>query len=90
MQADCAVEIDTNAYSVPWRLIGESVQVSVSAGRVRIHHAGRLVAEHAEASGRHGRIIDHGHFAGIVGLSGRPVSRRRQSRRRPPPDLLRC
>jgi len=45
VQADCAVEVDSNAYSVPWRLIGESVQVSVSAGRVRIRHAGRLVAE---------------------------------------------
>ena len=25
VQADCAVEIDTNSYSVPWRLIGENV-----------------------------------------------------------------
>ena len=31
---DCAVEIDTNSYSVPWRLIGERVAVTVAAGQV--------------------------------------------------------
>ena len=30
--ADCAVEIDANAYSVPWRLIGERVRLTVGAG----------------------------------------------------------
>jgi transposase len=90
VQADCAVEIDTNAYSVPWRLIGERVQVSVSAGRVRIHHAGRLIAEHAEANGRHGRIIDRGHLAGIIGLV-RPTRLAAPAEPPPPPpDLLRC
>ncbi|WP_422795008.1 Mu transposase domain-containing protein [Sphingobium mellinum] len=54
VHSDCAVEIDTNAYCVPWRLVGETVQVTVSAGRVSIFHAGRLAAEHAE----HGRIGD--------------------------------
>jgi len=40
---DCAVEIDTNSYSVPWRLIGERVAVTVAAGEVRIRMAcGRL------------------------------------------------
>jgi hypothetical protein len=74
VQADCAVEIDTNAYSVPWRLIGERVQVSVSAGRVRIHHAGRLVAEHAEASGRHGRTCSYrAETRLIAALVSRPI-----------------
>src|SRR5690606_16304642 len=36
VQADCCVEVDTNAYSVPWRLIGESVRVVVAGGRVSI------------------------------------------------------
>ncbi|MBP0110423.1 hypothetical protein JWS04_04785 [Bradyrhizobium vignae] len=26
---DCAVEIDTNSYSVPWRLIGQRVAVTI-------------------------------------------------------------
>ena len=31
VHADCAVVVDTNAYSVPWRLIGERVRVVLSA-----------------------------------------------------------
>src|SRR5437899_10421910 len=37
VQADCAVEIDGNAYSVPWRLIGETVRATVTSGKVHIH-----------------------------------------------------
>ena len=88
VQADCAVEVDTNAYSVPWRLIGESVQVSVRAGRVRIHHAGRLVAEHAEAAGRRQGIVEPGHLAGIVGFP--PTVGAPEEPPPPPPDLLRA
>ncbi len=40
---DCAVEIDTNSSSVPWRLIGERVAVAVAAGEVRIRHGMREV-----------------------------------------------
>jgi hypothetical protein len=74
VHSDCAVEIDTNAYSVPWRLVGESVQATVSAGQVRIFHAGQLVAEHAEAAGRHRRLTDPAHFIGVSGVIG-PVQR---------------
>jgi hypothetical protein len=45
------------------------VQVSVSAGRVRVHHAGRLVAEHAEVVGRRQRVVEPSHLAGIVGFT---------------------
>ena len=38
VQSDCAVEIDGNAYSVPWRLIGEMVRATIMDGTVRIHH----------------------------------------------------
>jgi transposase len=65
--ADCAVEVDGNAYSVPWRLIGERVRVTVGAGTVRVLHAGREVAMHAELKGRHGRAMDDRHLAGVVG-----------------------
>lgn len=86
VQADCAVEVDTNAYSVPWRLIGESVVVTVSAGRVVIHHAGRVVAEHAESAGRKQRIVDRRHFLGIAGQADRHPA---PASAEPPPDLLR-
>jgi transposase len=71
--ADCAIEVDGNAYSVPWRLIGERVRVTVGGGSVRVLHAGREVAVHTELKGRHGRITHDSHLAGIAGISGRPV-----------------
>jgi transposase len=73
--SDCSIEIDTNAYSVPWRLIGESVQVEIAQGRVRIRHAGREVALHAERTGlRRERAIDPAHFEGVAGFRA-PVRR---------------
>jgi hypothetical protein len=36
VQADCAIQVDGNSYSVPWRLIGESVQVIVADGLVQV------------------------------------------------------
>lgn len=45
--ADCAVEVDGNAYSVPWRLIGERVRVLVGGSEIRVRHAGRDVAARA-------------------------------------------
>jgi hypothetical protein len=47
VQADGTIELDTNAYSVPWRLIpglsqiksgDETVQVAVAGGRISIRH----------------------------------------------------
>jgi transposase len=70
---DCAVEFDTNAYSVPWRLIGERVRVLVAAGTVRVSHAGVEVACHQRSAGRRGRIVDPVHFAGVAGAIGRVV-----------------
>jgi len=67
--SDCSIEIDTNAYSVPWRLIGESVQVEIAQGQVRVRHAGREVALHAARSGlRRQRAIDPAHFEGVAGF----------------------
>jgi len=74
VQADCAVDIDTNSYSVPWRLIGETVQVTICAGRVVIRHAGEVVANHAICLGRRQRVTDRAHLAGVVGTTG-PVRR---------------
>ncbi|MCC2665268.1 MAG: transposase [Rhodospirillales bacterium] len=71
--SDCTVEVDGNAYSVPWRLIGERVRVTVGSGAVRILYAGREVAVHAELAGRHGRAVEAAHFAGVTGAPGRPV-----------------
>ena len=56
VQVDCAIEVDANSYSVPWWLIGESVQVVVADGRIRVCHAGQEVAVHAETTGRRQRV----------------------------------
>lgn len=68
VQSDCSVELDTNAYSVPWRLIGESVQVVAAGGRVSIRHRGQEVAVHPESAGRRQRLVEAAHFAGISSL----------------------
>jgi len=67
---DCTVEIDANFYSTPWRLIGERVAVTVSAGMVRIRHGVREVAAHAQAMGRRERVIDTAHLEGVAGRNG--------------------
>jgi transposase len=72
VQSDCVVEVETNSYSVPWRLIGERVRVTITGGMVRIAHGGRLVATHQERRGRRERAIDPRHFEAVVGLRKRP------------------
>lgn len=67
VHSDACVEVDTNRYSVPWRLIGEHVTVVVSDAVVQVLHAGEEVACHAQYAGRRGSIIERSHLAGIVG-----------------------
>lgn len=64
--SDLCVDVDTNRYSVPWRLIGELATVVVSDDNVRVMYAGRCVAEHVRTYGRHEMIVDPGHFDGIA------------------------
>lgn len=72
---ECAVEIDSNFYSVPWRLIGERVAVTIAAGMIRIRHGAREVAAHTVTPGRRQRIIAPEHLEGVAGRDG-PVRRR--------------
>jgi hypothetical protein len=65
VMAECSVEVDGNAYSVQWRLIGERATVTVTGAELRVLHAGQEVARHALRAGRHGRVADPSHFAGI-------------------------
>ncbi|WP_179880011.1 Mu transposase domain-containing protein [Bradyrhizobium ottawaense] len=65
---DCTVEIDTNSYSVPRRLIGE--RETVAAGEVRIRHGMREVAVHKQSEGRPQRIVDSAHLDGVAGRNG--------------------
>jgi transposase len=89
---DCAVEIDTNSYSVPWRLIGECVAVTVAAGQVRIRHGVREVAVHQQSQGRRLRIVEPAHLDGVAGRDGavrRPEMAATTAPASPPHALLR-
>lgn len=73
VQADCAIEVDGNAYSVPWRLIGEQVRVTVTAEVLRVMHGAREVAVHARQDGRRQRVVDEAHFEGVAGFRAKAV-----------------
>jgi hypothetical protein len=70
VHSDACIELDTNRYSVPWRLIGESVTIVVSDGELRMLYAGKLVAQHPQSLARRTSTIDRTHLVGIVGAPG--------------------
>lgn len=72
VNSEACVELDTHRYSVPWRLIGETVRVRRAGEELIICHANREVARHRVLSGSRGRSIDAAHFAGLVGQVFRP------------------
>ncbi len=86
VKPDCAIDLDTNSYSVPWRLVGETVSVLVLGGRVIVRHAGEVVADHPVCEGRRQRITDRAHLDGVVGAG--PI-REAPPALPPPPALLR-
>ena len=68
---DWLVSIDTNRYSVPWRLIGTTVEVFRVGGHWQIRHRGAVVAEHAVREGRHGLSVKPEHGPGVVARNAR-------------------
>jgi transposase len=89
VQTDCAIEVDGNAYSVPWRLIGETVRVTVAGGELRVSHAGQEVAVHQCCAGRFERRVDPLHFAGVVGFRSQATVPLSTAAAVPDPELLR-
>jgi transposase len=72
VNSEACVEVDTHRYSVPWRLIGESVTVRVEGEGLVVSHAGREVARHEVLQGTRDRSIDPAHFDGLVGRAFTP------------------
>jgi transposase len=66
VQNDGCVDVDTNHYSVPWRLIGAQVRVVVGGDEVRILQSGTEVARHRQRRGRRERAVDAAHLRGII------------------------
>ena len=67
VHTDACIELDTNRYSVPWKLIGEQVSVVVADREVQVLYAGQEVARHAQSPLRRSNVIERAHLAGIVG-----------------------
>lgn len=63
---DCRVEFETNRYSVPYHLVGRTVDVEVEGGELIVRWAGQVVAEHRITDGRHRDTQDPGHVEGLV------------------------
>jgi transposase len=68
---DWLVTIDSNRYSVPWRLIGKAVEVIRVGTHWHILHAGELVAEHPVAAGRHQVLVNPEHAPGAAARNAR-------------------
>lgn len=71
VHADACIELETNRYSVPWRLIGEAVTVLVN-DQVRVLHGGQEVAVHDRLAGQRRASIHRQHLIGVVGAEPRP------------------
>jgi transposase len=68
---DWLVSIEANRYSVPWRLIGKTVQVVRVGALWHILYQGRLVAEHPVLSGRHQLNVLPEHGPGAAARNAR-------------------
>ena len=60
------MEFETNRNSVPYHLVGRTVDVEVEGGELVVHWAGQAVAEHRITDGRHRDTQDPGHVEGLV------------------------
>jgi transposase len=69
--SDWLVSIDTNRYSVPWRLIGATVEVFRVGGHWQIRHRGAVVAEHPVREGRCQLSVNPEHGPGAVARNAR-------------------
>lgn len=62
---DCLVSFETNRYSVPFRFVGQPVEVQGEGDRVMIYHDGNLIVTHPRCEGRYRCQTDRAHYAGI-------------------------
>lgn len=68
---DWLVSIDANRYSVPFALIGKTVQVVREGGSWVIRHRGAVVAEHPVLAGRHQLSVQPEHGPGAAARTAR-------------------
>ena len=68
---DYLISLDTNRYSVPCTLIGQTVEVERGAETVRVYHRGTLVASHPRLEGTHRLVILPEHGPGALARNPR-------------------
>lgn len=80
---DYLVSFETNRYSVPFRLIGQEVEVRRQHGQITIRHRGTVVATHTPLSGTYQLAILPEHGPG-------PIARTQRTVRATPPPPRPC
>jgi Mu transposase-like protein len=90
VHSDACVEVATNRYSVPWRLIGREVTVLVADEQVRVFYGTDEVARHRRCLGQRQRQVQREHLAGIVGgAESAPITPHPEALPKSEPALLR-
>lgn len=80
---DYLVSFETNRYSVPFRLIGQAVEVRRQGDALEIVHRGDLVARHRMLSGQHQLAILPEHGPGALARTARQRRSTLPDHRRP-------
>jgi transposase len=68
---DYLVSFQTNHYSVPFYLIGQTVEVQTCQDQLQIYHRGQLVAQHPVLQGQHQLRILPEHGPGVLARNAR-------------------
>ena len=68
---DYLVSYQTNRYSVPFRLIGQRVEIERQGEQLVFYHRGEPVATHAAVEGSHAMRIDPAHGPGAIARNPR-------------------
>jgi transposase len=79
---DALVDVDTVRYSVPHRLVRDTVEVALGEREVRIYRGAELVARHERSFEPHARVIDKAHYEGLWRVQPAPLTST------PPPSPL--
>jgi hypothetical protein len=82
---DYLVSFESNRYSVPFTLIGQTVEVTRRGGHLHITHRGTLVAAHEELTGKYQLRIRPEHGPGAIARTARRIASSLPTARGPAP-----
>jgi transposase len=69
--SDYLVNFQTNRYSVPFTLIGQTVELERQGGQILIFHRDRQIAQHPLAAGQHQLVLSPEHGPGAAARNSR-------------------